>query len=601
VATAAFLSEAGAVCGTCFVLIQNEQAQVEAKNQRLSESLTKRAWYVGGVHAIWLCMAIIAAGEARLPGWLSSLLIAAGLVLPYALRLRWRSAFVTAAVLDVAGLVACLAWGAVSAVRGSTPLVAVLGVFPLAMLGFLWGLRGAYVDEADPENLRQRGALSRWLVPVTVTAALAGLGFHLVLRPRVDPARHLIAKVLPAWEAVRGRSGTYAGGPWGRDLVAGARRWPAVATALETLDRVWPEEAPVRDAVRGLNGALAGAALPYAIDVWMVNGRPILLTHTLLARVPWRIGDRTVDVLRLRRLDELNVELGLLGATTEGLPAVMVDRVEAELTRDVRAMFGKHEETTRPASDDFDAAVLARQRAWLEARTGPGFARAGAGLIERDRLLEQMRARLNGGSLMLLPPDGFFLGEAWLAKLEPLSDLTREGGRKVLAEDLASVARADEALRGGETAQALAAAAELLALSTEAHEARHALDEAAPVGPPPPQLFQVMEGASTPMVGAADKELRAILGELHDAPAPACLTLARVMRMVYGKGARATPHHFATLAILGQVDRDPTREPAQRLAALCAIDDAELRRRVADAWQNLYRAPMPAAQRLASR
>ena len=91
--------------------------------------------------------------------------------------------------------------------------------------------------------------------------------------------------------------------------------------------------------------------------------------------MPWRIGARTVDVLRLRRLDELNIELGMYGATDEGLPVVLLDRIEADLANTLPAMYGREGEMARHLND-FDRAALVRERRLLEAR----WARASAPL-----------------------------------------------------------------------------------------------------------------------------------------------------------------------------------------------------------------------------
>jgi hypothetical protein len=198
----------------------------------------------------------------------------------------------------------------------------------------------------------------------------------------------------------------------------------------------------------------------------------------------------------------------------------------------------------------------------------------------------------------LASADGFVLGDAWLERLEPETKLTRPGGPLVLDTDLRMVARADEKLRDGPTARLLGAAVDLMALSTEAHEARHALDEVDPVGPPPPGLFEVMPESSTTMIGLADKELRAFLGELHDSPLPSCASLAQIMRTLYGRWARPEPHAFATRAILRQLGANAELDPAGQLSALCALPDAELRARIAAAWLQLYRAPLPASQRV---
>jgi hypothetical protein len=403
-------------------------------------------------------------------------------------------------------------------------------------------------------------------------------------------------QLLPAWEAAR-VGGARPDEPTAREMLAAARPWPALAAALGSLDHAWPDEASVRASVGDVNAALADARLPYVVDVWIVARSPVLLTHALVTRVPWRVGARSVEVMRLRRLDHLNVELGLYGATNEGLPAVMLDRIEASLAKDIPQMFAQPS-ALAAEFNEVDRAVLARDRGWLEARLGPAVAVAAHALAERDRLFEEMRARLNGGTLALDAPDGFVLGAEWLGTVEPLAEPLRAGGPLVLEDDLQRLERADGELREGPTSRALAETVELLALSTEAHEARHAGDEVDPVGPPPPQLFAVMPTNSSAMIGMADKEARALLGEIHDGPFPACLTLARLVRGAFGRYARPTPHLFATLAILDQLAPGAERAPLERLTAACGLPDLELRRRTADAWQKLYGAPMPPARRL---
>ena len=109
----------------------------------------------------------------------------------------------------------------------------------------------------------------------------------------------------------------------------------------------------------------------------------------------------------------------------------------------------------------------------------------------------------------------------------------------------------------------------------------------------PPALFDVMQGHTSRFIGMADREMRAYLGELHDAESPPCITLGRMMRGVYGGYARRSPHHYATVAILRALDPDDDSEPAIRLGMLCDLPEAELRRRIASAWQKLYDSPLP--------
>jgi hypothetical protein len=106
-----------------------------------------------------------------------------------------------------------------------------------------------------------------------------------------------------------------------------------------------------------------------------------------------------------------------------------------------------------------------------------------------------------------------------------------------------------------------------------------------------------MPGSSTHMKGWADSELQAFLGELHDAAVPVCANLARIMRTVFGAFARPEPHYFATLALLKELGADPEQDPAQQLAALCAVADGELRNSAAAIWRRLYGAPMALGER----
>jgi hypothetical protein len=445
--------------------------------------------------------------------------------------------------------------------------------------------------------LKSPGA--RVALATVAAVALAGGAVAAYLRLRPDPAREMMRTTLPAWVVARSHT-EGAGGRAARRLIANARRWPEVAAGFEAMDRAWPDDKQTRAAVKTVNRALAAARLPYFIDMQRVNDQPIALTYELVSRVPWRIGARTVDVLRLRRLDTLNIELGLYGATDDGLPIVLLDRIEAGLAGTLPDMFG-HKSETAHRLNAFDHTVLARERRLLEARLGPGIAEAAADLAERDRLLEVMRTRLHGGELQFDPPDGFVLGERWLSELDPLTQFNRPGGPLLFDTDLRAVRHADEKLRSGETARLLAAAVDVLASATESHEARHALDEVDPNGPPPPPaLFEVMNGSSSEFIGLADAELRAYLGEMHDTGSTACWVLAKMLRGVFGSYASRTPHFYATVTILQQLDPVADRAPDARLNLLCELPDAELRARAAAAWQKLYGAALLPAQRVAA-
>ena len=307
---------------------------------------------------------------------------------------------------------------------------------------------------------------------------------------RPEPVVTLMKTRLSAWQTERGQPDSPAGGPAALELFAAARRWPAVARSFETLDRVWPDEPAVRVAVQSVNQALLGAGLPYLVETWPGPGDcPLVLSHQIIARVPWRIGQRTVEVLRLRRVDTLNVDFAMAGVTDEGAPVVLLDRIEAFLARDVPAAYGADRtERASRSLNDFDRAALRHLRAFLDQRLGGGIAAVGAALAERDRLLEQMRGRLQGGRLQFADvPERFVLGDEWLASLKPgtKSGGQGTGGPVILDSDLRAVTQADQRLRAADLAPALQTLIELDAESVEAHEAHHAFDELEGVDRPP--------------------------------------------------------------------------------------------------------------------
>jgi hypothetical protein len=446
--------------------------------------------------------------------------------------------------------------------------------------------------------------MRRWFLVAVLglLAAAGGAVWYRLSRARPDPARELFRVTLPTWQTARARPWSTADGPAARDLLRAAQPWPPLAEALRTLDGAWPDDAKVRASVKTANQALRQAPLPYFLDVQSIKDQPIVLSYELRARVPWRIGARAVEVLRLRRLDTMNVELALFGETDHGLPMVLLDRIEASLARELPVVFGHAVAQEGWQRNDFDLAALARLQPLLQAHAGSEIQTAALQLHQRDTLLEAMRARFHGGRVHLNTPDGFVLGEPWFRDMADFARLDRPGGPLILDTDLRGVAHADEPLRSGATAQALAAAVDLMALSTEAHEARHAFDDAEPdvasAQPPlPPELFASMEHSEFQFIGLADKELRAYLGELHDTPAPACLSLAKMLRALFGQGARRNPHFYAAWTILHQLDPASDKKPVNILNDLCDLPDGELRQRAAIAWRKLYLTPLLAGTR----
>lgn len=444
-----------------------------------------------------------------------------------------------------------------------------------------------------------RRVKARYLIIGATVIALVALG---LARLRRDPLRELFAEAIPAWQVARTRpDGAARAEPARRMERLAARRLPALVGLFDRLDGEWPDDAKVRAVASEINAALRAREVPYHLDVQPIREQPIVLTYERQAVVPWRLPEgRAVDVVRIRRLDHLNIEMGLYGeAAVRGEPVVYLDRIEARLADELPRAF-----QDRPGGDEVEQAVLAQVRRVLSAGPeGAALAESVRLLAERDRLFEVMRKRLHGDGMVIEHPDRFVFGEAWAEEMAPYARFSQPGGPLVLDTDLRAVARADDELASRDRHLPLERAVDLFAAVVEAHEAHHALD--APTGAPPPgELLELLSGTDPRFATLADNELRAYLGELHDGPASPCLALAESVRGVHGEHVGRTPHFFARrvlLARLGAGLEKPPETPAALLALLCALSDDELRRRAASVFQALYGTPLVPARRGAPR
>ena len=93
----------------------------------------------------------------------------------------------------------------------------------------------------------------------------------------------------------------------------------------------------------------------------------------------------------------------------------------------------------------------------------------------------------------------------------------------------------------------------------------------------------------------AGLELRAYLSELSYGPLPPCVTIAKLLRSVYGESARRTPHFYASYVItrlLAGKPLDSRAEPPTDAVALlellCSTPEPTLRRQSTELWQTLY-------------
>jgi hypothetical protein len=327
----------------------------------------------------------------------------------------------------------------------------------------------------------------------------------------------------------------------------------------------------------------------------------VVLSYEILERARWTLGERSVELLRVRRLDTINVEMGLLGHAGGDQPVVLMDRLEAQLSDELPEAYDE-----KARGNEIDRAARKLWRGLVGSRAGDGaLQRAAEGLARREELFKVMETRLRGGSVRVPKPERLLYGAEFFDALKPYTDSGRRGGPLLLPGDLRDLRRADEALREGDARAALEAALDLEAHVTEAHEARHA-------------LLDFVGEDDLDFAASAERELRAYIGEIHDAAAPACLSVQKIARTAGGARARRTPHFFAGHVLLRALffaglpkDAGPAagaalpgggepKEP-ELLEVLCALPDDVLRARAAAAYRRFYERPFVGAVRAKER
>jgi hypothetical protein len=449
------------------------------------------------------------------------------------------------------------------------------------------------------EELDELPKRSKWPVLVVIALVAAGAGAWWFTRPKVvpeAPQRFLFRKQLITWVISRARG--EASAP--KDLetcVAAAQPWPEVAKAIAALDPAWDDRDALKAATKELNRATHAAGLDYWVDPQFPSGKPLLTTYDVLSRAKWvGEGDAHTEAIHVRRLDTINLELGLLGHAGGDQPAILRDRIDVSVMDKLRTV--DDDEGEKSNEVDLTAAKL-----WRE-QLGPlvgaeGLAEAEKRLNERETLARAMEKRLKGGRIHLARPERMVFGDAYFESLEPYTSNQRRGGPLILGSDLRALRRADQALDDSVGLRAMVQIIDLEAATVEAHEAHHALY---PEEVPTPALLQSMVGASDLRFGRlSERELRAYLGQLRDAKPPACLTIIGLAKLARGRYAQTVPHFYAAHALLSVLaDSDESRglekeQVVELMKKLCALPDAELRARADAAAETLYGAKLKLA------
>lgn len=449
-----------------------------------------------------------------------------------------------------------------------------------------------------------------FLLFISAVLLFAGTAYGISFwRGRPDPIHQIFASKLPIWQLQRNRGMIAAAGPELKEMQTTLRRYPQVSAALGRLDAAFPDVAAVKAAGEGLSDALFANHLPYYLDPQLIQRNTVLLSYAVVGTATWEAGTQRTFVRRLSRIDRLNIEMGLLGQTDGTRPIVFMDRIESLLLRDLLDATGKHSdaERGRPLTRA-DKAALFELRRLLAVRVGASALDALVeALSDREAAFSTMRGRLHNGQVHIEKPETFAFGEAWFEPLWPLCSLQNPGGPLILDTDLRNLANADEKLRTAEAQATIRTLLDEMAVLTEAHETRHALDDdsqgpaadaaVARARPVPAALGALLENDAR-FAGLAEQELRAYLAEMHDAPSAPCFSILQGIRQVRGRYVALTPHYYAHFLILGRLGGDETlANPEELLHRLCAEPEAALRARVADLWKEFYGIPLVPARR----
>ena len=370
---------------------------------------------------------------------------------------------------------------------------------------------------------------------------------------------------------------------------------PVLLERVLAVGTAYPDRASVTAASAALDDALAAAGVPVLIDVQPWQDTTLLLAYQVVAKHAWRSGDKALEVVRVHRLDRTNIEPAWLGHAGREAPLVLLDKLEVELLDNLR---------NQRATDGnvVDAAVRKSWRALAERATDAAtLTRAIDALAQRDELHKKLEDSFQSKRVQVPYPERLLLGEAYFERLSPYADPQRSGGPLFMRTDLKALRAADRALGEGAVLQALHKLRDLEAGATEAHEVHHAVHGKLDPSSVPADVMEALGDDDLQFGVSADGELRAYLGELHDAEAPPCLALGRLARILAGARAPRTPHHYAARVAFKHLHGGEWLTSAAAVASaveqLCALEDAALRKKAADAWTSIYREPMPVVSR----
>lgn len=374
--------------------------------------------------------------------------------------------------------------------------------------------------------------------------------------------------------------------------------------------------------IDALVNALAERGLGYYVDAIIVTDRGdrrhhIYFSTFTVERVTFHRGEgQRVRTLRLKRLDRLSFQRGLLGFTRENISdaLVLLTRVEDFMVDAVLPALGQGASMPLVEDDmrrsdgrwvsEVERAMAEDARAEARAIAGDEAEPLGALFARRQALFRAWSERL-APDWVVRAPHSYEIDLRSYAGVEP---------RVPRAEwtELRSIQRE---LDGDGARGAYRALEEALVQSIERHEVQHRLDYASGrLGAAPPELEELTgpldrNGRPNHLTRRALAELSAYTGEVARSRALTRTNLALFSRFVFNRHSWGTPECYAAIVLLEGVGRELGVEAelvrnrtihrealAELMLALRERSPEELRRAAASLWQALYGAPLPALE-----
>ncbi len=516
-------------------------------------------------------------------------------------------------------------------------------------------LRSAGVKPVDPDDVDAVEAQAQALPPPTSAGtrapwlSLCVLGALLVLggaaygvrqwlkpfSPIATPAGELLGRKLPAHVVALANGDEEGATRTGRELLSlaptvlgepVARELGAVMGHMERL--VKSPGPPARELVtayeRGvvkLDAALAASGQPFFLDAelraYQDRAQPLLMSYYVQGEA--RVGGRhpSIRVVRLWRLDDLNIAQGLVGFTRPGIDAaiVLLDQAEEALVRvtlPAAAPSGRVElvddetrERGAPWVSEVEQAatkVTVAYYASLGERRATDAMRIGTLLLRRRNLIRKWQRQLRGMGFELNVPRRLF----------PDVDYAKELWLKIPRDDLADWRELQSELR--ERLPAFEELRESFVQSVEQHEVQHRLDYARGTLEVPEFLCEITgcddpRASGATFAGRARDEASAYLAQLARTPGSPVTELVVLSTFILDQqqlnraaayGYAATSVYVAIARALG-IDVDAVlgrgRVRRERVAKLAMLvwgkPDEALREAARRAYLAEYKAELP--------